>query len=94
MIYVYEESTAQAYAEKYNRKFVALNETPEYMLGDVSGDETISIMDATLIQLYISSDITPTDIQLRAADTDQDGKIVVMDATAIQRYIAKIITEF
>ncbi|MBQ8057429.1 MAG: dockerin type I repeat-containing protein [Ruminococcus sp.] len=68
--------------------------SPELMLGDVDGDKDISVMDATLIQLAISRQVTLTDVQINAADTDQDGDMNIMDATAIQLYVAKIITEF
>ncbi len=67
---------------------------PERPLGDVDGDNDISIMDATLIQRHSAKQITLTDEQQKYADTDKDGKTSVMDATAIQRFIAKIITKF
>lgn len=50
----YNNSTAQAYAEKYNRTFESLCEapTPEYSLSDLNGDKFIDADDATLILSY------------------------------------------
>lgn len=49
-IHGYENSTAQAYAEKYNRKFVALDEKPAAAeLGDVNEDGKVDSSDASLV---------------------------------------------
>lgn len=49
---VYTNSTAQAYAEKYNHTFVVLDKEPEYTLGNLNGDNLIDADDATLVLSY------------------------------------------
>ena len=71
-----------------------LEQSQQFKLGDVDFDGDISIIDATLVQLYIAQLESLTDIQLKAADTDKNGDISIMDATNIQLYVAKIIDEF
>ncbi len=55
------------------------------MLGDVNGDGTLSIADATTIQKYLASITELTSEQLALADFNGDGVVNVSDATAIQR---------
>lgn len=58
------------------------------MLGDVDLDGEISIMDATLLQSYLSGQATLTEGQLERCDFDGDGEISVLDATALQIYLS------
>ncbi len=67
---------------------------PEFDLGDVNGDGTIDVMDATAIQVHTAKLDTLTDAELKRADTTKDGSVDIMDATRIQQFIAKLITEF
>ena len=66
---------------------------PEILLGDVDGDEAVTIMDSTALQRYSAKMLTLTDEQFYIGDADKDNAISVMDATRIQRYIAKIISD-
>ncbi len=59
------------------------------MLGDVDGDGSVSVIDATSIQQIIAKILVADAKMTVAADIDKDGVISVMDATAVQRYIAK-----
>ena len=55
-IYGYPNSTAQAYAEKYNYNFVALDdESAEIKYGDANGDGDVTIADAVLILQSIAN---------------------------------------
>ena len=56
-------------------------------VGDVNGDGYITIIDATMIQQYVSSQIELTDEQIAQCDFDFDGQITVMDTTCIQKYL-------
>lgn len=56
-------------------------------VGDVNGDGYITIVDATMIQQYVSSQIEITDKQIAQCDFDFDGYITVMDTTSIQKYL-------
>ena len=90
-IYGYAGSTAQAYAEKYDREFIALSNETNILLGDVNGDGTISIDDAQLVLLeYVNLmaglDSTLTEQQMLAADINGDQTISVDDAQYILSY--------
>lgn len=67
--------------------------TPVQIIGDVNGDGSITVLDATTLQKYISGLVTLSDEQLALADTNGDGSVTVLDATAIQKYIAGLVTE-
>ncbi len=91
VIYGYTGSTAQAYAEKYNIAFVALDAPST---GDVTGDNVISVEDAVLtLTIYAQKSAgLPVDFsetQLTAADIDGDSTISVEDAVAILTYYAR-----
>ena len=92
-IFGYDDSTAQAYAEKYGYRFQSLG-TAETLpdKGDVNGDGTLSIDDASdllkcaAMQLFGDSHIA--DAQFQAADVNGDGALTVEDATILLRYLA------
>ena len=65
----------------------------EGKLGDVDGDDKVSVMDATAIQLHLASLSTIGDAHIGYADTDKDGSLSVMDATQIQLFLAHLIPE-
>lgn len=93
-IYGYEGSTAQAYAEKYGRKFVALDKNEDIPC-DITGDGIVSASYATLVlnaYTAISSDRESplTEAQTKAADIDKDGIITGSDTTLILRYATKL----
>ena len=60
--------------------------------GDVDGNGTVDINDATIVQKKILSMNTPevVDNYQTIADTTGDGIINIKDVTAIQKYIAGI----
>lgn len=58
--------------------------------GDADFDGELSILDATLIQMYIAGLVDETEVDLSVSDIDSDGDVSVMDATAIQLKIARI----
>ncbi len=64
------------------------------MVGDVDMDKTISIMDATAIQMYLSNllDYNPSDNAYEyvhiLGDVDDDGEMSILDATALQMKLA------
>ena len=59
--------------------------------GDVNGDGTVNINDATDIQRHLAELKTLTDSELAAADTNGDGKVNINDATHLQRFLAELI---
>ena len=63
------------------------------LVGDVDGDGTVSISDATYVQLKAAELLTLDDVQAIAADVNGDGVINVDDATLIQKYCVEIETD-
>ncbi len=68
-------------------------QTPQGMRGDADLDQTVSVMDATEIQLHLSQMTTMSPIAVAFCDVDDDGALSVMDATEIQFFIAHMIPE-
>lgn len=64
--------------------------TPSVVAGDVDGDGTVTVMDATLVQKYIVNLESLTDAQLKTADVNGDGQVTVVDATAIQKLVVNL----
>ena len=59
-------------------------------LGDADLDGTVTVMDATEIQMAGASIITLSNEAKLCADVDNDGAVSVMDATAIQMHMAQV----
>ena len=59
--------------------------------GDVNGDGTVDVSDATVIQLYIAELLGESTFIQEAADVNGDGIIAIDDATHLQRYVAELI---
>ncbi len=64
---------------------------PQFRMGDVNMDGKISIIDATMIQMYLAEilDVGPS-FSIALADMDGNGEITLYDATKIQMYLAGI----
>ena len=60
-----------------------------YILGDVDGDDEVTIIDATCIQRKSANFLTAKYIE-EAADADEDGEITIIDATVIQRWLVQL----
>lgn len=88
---VWYGSYGYEYAKEQNIPYVLLNGVK---LGDVDGDETVSISDVTSIQRYLAELEMLEGIYLHAADTNQDGTLDISDATAIQMYLAEYDIEY
>ena len=95
-IYGYENSTAQAYAEKYGYNFDTIDHAPKPVdtLGDVSGDNVINAGDAAVTLSAAAAygatgsygDMTAA--QIAAADIDGSGMVNASDAAYILQYAA------
>ena len=59
-----------------------------YLLGDVDGDDMVTIIDATYIQRKLASLPNQNGFIDEASDTDGDGSLSILDATFIQRWLA------
>jgi len=89
----YKGSAAETYAKENGFEFIVLDDepTPEFILGDVDGDGTISAMDASAVLTYYV--MNPESIEdlgfpfdIKAADWDENGVIDARDASAILTY--------
>lgn len=98
-----EEKLEEAYilldnAEATNEQFKTmadeLNKATDvrYMSGDIDMNGKITIIDATVLQLYLNEEnLGETDIAVIASDTDGSGEIDINDITEIQKYIVGIV---
>ena len=80
VIYGYKNSTAQTYAESFNRKFISLEE-----IGDISGNGEIDLYDAIEIAKAIMGLRTFTAEEMIIADFNMDGAVDLYDAIEIAR---------
>lgn len=59
-------------------------------VGDADNDDSVSVMDATAIQLHCAETQVMIAVLAKMADVDMDNSTTVMDATAIQLHLASI----
>lgn len=59
-----------------------------YILGDIDGDGSVTILDATYIQRELAGLTNQNPFVNEASDTDADGSLSILDATFIQRWLA------
>ena len=94
MIYGYENSTAQAYAEKYGYTFEALGDAPAVTtVGDLNADDKTNAEDSAMILTEAANigagQATFTEEQTKTADVNQDGSVNAVDAAVILTYAAE-----
>ncbi len=75
VIHGYANSTAQAYAEKYERKFVEIEPS-----GDLNCDGFVNTKDAVLLQKYLLG-ASESLARWKAADLNSDGRLHAVDLT-------------
>ncbi|MCD7865243.1 MAG: dockerin type I domain-containing protein [Clostridiales bacterium] len=66
----------------------AVDETVEYVLGDVDGDGSVTAYDVTWLARYIAGVELDFDIDSLASDINVDGSVTAQDLTLLARYIA------
>ncbi|MDE5884118.1 MAG: leucine-rich repeat protein [Oscillospiraceae bacterium] len=83
-IYGYDNSTAQAYAKKYERNFVSLGTAPEILIGDADKDGEFNILDIITLQKWL---LNTGDLpNWKAVDFNQDGMITIFDFVLAKKY--------
>lgn len=85
VIYGYKNSTAEAYAKKYNREFIVFDtsiDTP----GDINCDGTVSIADLVSLQNFLLGR-TKTLGNWKNADLCKDNRIDVFDMVLMRRLL-------
>ena len=90
VIYGFRESTAQVYAQSYERQFVVVS----YIAGDINEDGVINISDAiAVLSIYagMGSGIIkePSDLEQLTGDMNKDGVLDIADATKILEQYAE-----
>ena len=65
-------------------------EPTEYVLGDVTGDERITLDDALLLQSSLVRQTQLDATQKLAADVNKDGSVTLDDLLKIQKFLAKV----
>lgn len=63
-------------------------------IGDLNGDNSVDVLDATLIQKYAVDKAELTDEQVASADVNNDNVVDILDATEIQKFSVDKITGF
>ena len=59
------------------------------VIGNADLDSSITIQDATAVQLYLAKYVEFTDEQNAVADVNKDSDINIVDVTNIQKYLAR-----
>ncbi len=67
--------------------YVLTGVTPDVHVGDVNGDNYISMVDVVKIRKYIVNVISKDEINILAADMDGNGSVNIMDAVRLLMYI-------
>lgn len=90
----YENTAAQAHAEKNNYPFVSLGEAPvqEHEIGDATGEGDINILDVITVNKAVMGKENLTDAQLKAVDFNANGKPDSEEALTILKYIVGLVT--
>jgi len=96
VIYGYRNSTAEAYANHFNRTFIALDAV-SITLGDVDNDAAVNASDASMVlaeYALLATGGKPkfTEEQFIASDVNTDGATDASDASSILGYYAYIAT--
>ena len=84
-VYVYAINTGSGGNIYIGCKDVTITEP---VCADVNLDGTVTIMDATQVQMHLAQLQELTGVSLKNADANKDGNVDVRDATRIQMYIA------
>ncbi len=61
--------------------------TGKILLGDTDGSGSVTVSDATYVQLHLSNQRPLSGDNALAADVDQDNQVTITDATMIQLYL-------
>lgn len=73
---------------------IAAKNTDSFLIGDVNGDNAVSILDATSIQRRLALMTTLSDLSIFLGDVNHDDSLDILDVTIIQRKLAEISDDF
>lgn len=83
VIHGFENSSAQKYAEKYNRKFEIIRNVS----GDMNADGVLNIADVIQTQKWLMGVYDDCTFDMNAADMNENGKVDVSDLCMIKNRI-------
>lgn len=66
----------------------------ENIIGELNGDNSVDVLDATIVQKHAVGKADLINEQLAAADVNNDNNVDILDAAEIQKFAAGKITEF
>lgn len=89
VIHGYKNSTAEKYAEKYNRKFEIIKDIP----GDMNADGTLNVADVIQTQKWLMGIYDDCIFNLKTADMTEDGTIDIADLCVIKSKILTLDTD-
>lgn len=92
VIHGYKGSTAEAYAEKYNREFVALEAEKPCQNGDLTGDSIVNVADIVILSRYLHGTYEFTEAQFSSADINGDGTADVFDLIKFRKMLLEIMS--
>jgi hypothetical protein len=83
---------SDADGENQHWQLVKVEDTPQYIIGDITGDGIIDSNDCVLLQRYILNiiDSLPGDNWQVVADVNKDGFINTLDYALLGRHILEI----
>lgn len=87
IIYGYNNSTAQDYANEYNRTFISLN---PIISGDVNDDGRFNVTDVVLLQKWILAVPNTKLANWEAADLCEDGSLNAFDLCLMKRALLQL----
>ena len=66
---------------------------PAGILGDIDGDEEVTVIDVTLLQRHLAGISIPYTVNDKLADVDGDEEVTILDVTYLQRWLAGIVSD-
>ncbi len=92
MVDLLNTDTEAAFMPEYASVSYMIKPTQELLLGDTSGDGTITAFDAASVLQHITDQVLLSDDGSIAADVSGDGTITAFDASLILQYIVGLIS--
>ena len=67
--------------------------TEKYILGDVTSDECVNLLDAIAVQKFSLSMIALTDVQKQCGDVDRNEAVNLLNSIMIQKFALGMLSE-
>lgn len=87
------EAQIQALTETQNATRTEAGNEGKYIIGDVTADESVNLLDAIAIQKFSLSMVDFTDIQKQCGDVDGNETVNLLDSIMIQKFALGMLSE-